>query len=216
MIRIAIAEDHQLVREGIKMLINQVSDMQVVAEFDNGADWLGSLKNQSYDVSLIDINMPGISGLDALAAGLEMDKTLRVIMLTMHHDVSYFKEAFVKGAKGFVLKDMSVEELAAAVKEVNDGHTFFSDDFLKAVASSLKSERERTKSAYSVSHLLSEQEEQLLTLICKGYTNKELAEELCLSVKAIESQKTKLMKKTEAKNNAGLIVWAVKNQVVKI
>lgn len=216
MIRIAIAEDHVMVREGIKMFINQVEGMQVVAEFDNGIEWLNSIGNQWFDVSLVDINMPQLNGLDALGKALQIYSDLRVIMLSMYHDVNYFKEAFVKGAKGFVLKDMSVEELSHAIRVVNEGQTYFSDEFLKAVASSLKSEREEERVMRHKVDELNESEQQLLTLICKGYTNKELAEELFLSVKAIESQKTKLLKKTGARNNAGLIVWAIKHQIVKI
>ncbi len=216
MIRIAIAEDHMMVREGIKMLINQVHDMEVVAEFDNGRDWVNSLSQHQYDVSLVDINMPQLSGLEALSQAMQLNSNVRVIMLTMYHDVNYFKDAFVKGAKGFVLKDMSVEELSVAIREVHTGHTYFSDDFLKAVASSLKSETEEEKRNRAGLTVLNDQELQLLSFICKGYTNKELAEALFLSVKAIESQKTKLMRKTDTRNNAGLIVWAIKNQVVKI
>ncbi|MBS2212259.1 response regulator transcription factor [Carboxylicivirga mesophila] len=216
MIRIAIVEDHVMVREGIKMFINQVEDMQVVAEFDNGVEWLNSFGSQHYDVSLVDINMPQLNGLDALGKALQIQPDHQIIMLSMHHDVNYFKEAFVKGAKGFVLKDMSVEELAHAIRLVNEGQTYFSDEFLKAVASSLKSEREEEKVLRYEAGELHESEQQLLTLICKGYTNKELAEALFLSVKAIESQKTKLLRKTGSRNNAGLIVWAIKHHIVKI
>ncbi|WP_439185106.1 response regulator transcription factor [Carboxylicivirga taeanensis] len=216
MIRIAIAEDHSMVREGIKMLINEAEDMEVVAEFSNGNDWLNSLSKDRYDVSLVDISMPLLGGLDALSKAMAKDDHLRVIMLTMYHDVNFFKEAFVKGAKGFVLKDMSAEELALAIREVNAGHTYFSDEFLKAVASSLNTEREITSNISPSAVELTQSERELLASVCKGYTNKELAKAHFLSVKAIESQKTKLMRKTNTKNNAGLIVWAIKNQVVEL
>lgn len=216
MIKIAIVEDHKMVREGLRILINQYDDMEIVAEFSNGNDWLHSLNNQQYDVSLIDIDMPVIDGLSALTDGLVLNKDIKVIMLTMHDDVNYLKEAFIKGAKGFVLKDMSVDELSIAIHEVNEGHIYFSDDFLSSVALSLKKEKDTNHRKTIDTISLSDTELQLLTLICKGYTNKELAEALFLSVKTIESQKTKLMRRTKAKNNAGLIVWAIKNQAVQI
>lgn len=216
MIKIAIVEDHQMVREGLRLLINQNSDMEIVAEFSNGNDWLQAIQKHQFDVSLIDIDMPVVDGLTTLSEGLRVDSELKVIMLTMHNDVNYLKDAFVKGAKGFVQKDMSVNELSNAIQEVNLGHTYFSDDFLKSVAHSLKKEKEINEQFSKGNVLLSESEHQLITHICQGYTNKELSESLFLSVKAIESQKTKLMRKTGTKNNAGLIVWAVKNQVVKL
>ncbi|MCU4157853.1 response regulator transcription factor [Carboxylicivirga sp. A043] len=216
MIQIAIVEDHQMVREGIKVLINQTDDMEVAAEFNNAGDWLSSLSTQKYDVSLIDIDMPGINGLTALNEGLILDNDLRAIMLTMHRDVNFFREAFVKGAKGYVLKDMSVNELCEAIREVNKGNTFFSDEFLKSLASTLKDEQETLELESSSGVFLNESEQQLLTLICRGYTNKELAESMYLSVKTIESHKTKLLRKTGTRNNAGLIVWAIKNNKVDI
>ena len=216
MIRVAIADDHMMVREGIKVLIDQVEEMQVVAEFSNGRDWLNSLSHQNYDVSLIDIDMPLLNGLEALNEALTVDKSPKVIMLTMHNDVNYFREAFVLGARGFILKDMSVGELSSAIKDVYNGDTYFSDEFLKSVAVSLKNEREQVKKQIGTYYSLSEGERSLLTLVCKGYTNKELAEALFLSVKTIESQKTKLLRKAQVKNNAGLIVWAIKNQIIEI
>jgi DNA-binding NarL/FixJ family response regulator len=216
MIQIAIVEDHQMVREGIKMLINQADDMEVAAEYSNASDWLSSLSAKKYDVSLVDIDMPDISGLTALSEGLVLDNDLKAIMLTMHRDVNFFREAFVKGAKGYVLKDMSVNELCVAIREVNRGNTFFSDEFLKSLASTLKNEQEALELESNSGVLLNESEQQLLTLICRGYTNKELAEALYLSVKTIESHKTKLLRKTDTRNNAGLIVWAIKNNKVDI
>ncbi|MCT4589141.1 MAG: response regulator transcription factor [Carboxylicivirga sp.] len=215
MIKVAIVEDHRMVREGIKLLLNEQEGIEIVAEFSNGKDWLLSLANQHYDVSLVDIDMPDISGLMALSEGLSIDKNIKVIMLTMHNDVFFFKEAFVKGARGYVLKDMTVTELYTAIDEVYKGNTYFSDDFLKSLAQNLNREQHSEKDSKNLISL-NDQEHKLLNYICRGYTNKELADNLFLSVKTIESQKSKLMRKVKTKNNAGLIVWAIKNNVVEI
>lgn len=216
MIKVAIVEDHQMVREGLKVLINQSDEIEVVAEFNNAKDWLKSLTELHFDVSLIDIDLPELDGITALDEALLLDKHLKAIMLTMHNDVTYFREAFVKGAQGFVLKDMSVNELSIAIREVHNGNTFFSDEFLKSLANNLRKEQNTTMQQKKTDLYFNESEHRLLSYICKGFTNKELAEALFLSVKTIESHKAKLMRKTATKNNAGLIVWAIKNQVVDV
>jgi len=216
MIKVAIVEDHQMVREGIKLLLNQSGDMKVVAEYSNAEDWLASLSVQQYDVTLIDIDMPGVNGIDALTKGLMVDGSLKAIMLTMHNDVAYFREAFVKGAHGFVLKDMSVDELSIAIREVANGNTYFSDEFLKSLANKLKTEQNTSNQQNTPAVSINESEHRLLSFICLGYTNKELAEAMYLSIKTIESHKAKLMRKTQTKNNAALIVWAIKNHIVDI
>ncbi|WP_430812413.1 MULTISPECIES: response regulator transcription factor [unclassified Carboxylicivirga] len=216
MIQIAIVEDHQMVREGLKVLIDQWEDIKVVAEFSSGEEWLASLQSHQYDVSLLDIDMPGMSGLEALDKAQQSDPSHRIIMLTMHRTANFFREAFIKGARGYVAKDRSVNHLAAAIREVSVGNTYFSDEFLKSLASNLKHQHDFDQRQTNNPINLNANEVHLLNNICQGYTNKELAEKMFLSVKTIESQKTKLMRKTDTKNNAGLIVWAIKNNVVDI
>ncbi|MCG8580861.1 MAG: response regulator transcription factor [Bacteroidales bacterium] len=216
MIKVAIVDDHKLVREGIGLLINQLDEVEVVAEFSNAQYWLSSLNAHEYDVSLVDVDMPGMSGITAMKEAVSMQPGLKVIMLTMHNDVNYFRDAFINGARGFVLKDMSVSDLSQAIREVHNNNTYFSTEFLNTLATGLKDETSRLDSQSVKDIKLTTPELNLITNICKGYTNKELAESLFLSVKTIESQKTRLMRKIDAKNNAGIIVWAIKNQVVDI
>jgi len=216
MIRISIVEDHEMVREGLKALITKNSDMAIVAEHSSASEWLANFKKGECDVLLIDINLPHIDGLKALTQALEVDSELKAIVLTMHNDLIYIKEALITGAKGFILKCQSVQELEKGIRDVHKGYTFFSDEFLRRVAKSLKEDQEQVASASSMPVQLSDKELQLLASICKGYTNKQLADQMYLSIKSIESYKSKLMRKTNTNNNASLIVWAIKNQVVNI
>jgi len=215
-IRIVIVEDHEMVREGLKALINQWSDMEIIGEYNSGIEWLEDLHRISFDVVLIDINLPLVDGLTAIKQAITHIPKLKSIVLTMHNDTNYFREAFVNGACGFILKNQSAQDLEQGIRDVYLGHTFFSDEFLKSVAISIKEEQEKTCEHKDSSIALSDQELELLTNICKGYTNRQLAESMFLSVKSIESHKTKLMRKTNAQNNASLIVWAIKNHVVNI
>lgn len=216
MIRVAIVEDYKLVCEGFKVLINQYNDMEVVNQYYKAEEWILGLKSDHYDVVLVDIKLPGKDGIVALQEALSIKPGIKAIMFTMYDDVSYFREAFVAGAKGFVIKNMSVVELTTAIRHVYGGHTFFSDDFLKQLAKSLRKDREGKLGRQITYSELSDQEYKMLSLICKGYTNRQLAEIMFLSIKSIESKKTRLMRKTKTCNNAGLIVWAVKNNIVSL
>ncbi|SMO55134.1 two component transcriptional regulator, LuxR family [Saccharicrinis carchari] len=216
MIKIVIVEDHEMVREGLKVLINQWSDMNIVAEYSTGAEWLDNIGMIEGDVVLIDINMPNMDGLTAISQALTIDTAIKVIVLSMHNDSNYFREAFVAGAKGYLLKQLSAQDLEKAIREVYKGNTYFSDEFLLKVAKSIKRGQDKSVETTKGNISLSDQERQLLRNVCKGYTNKQIAESMFLSVKTIESQKSKLMKRSNSKNNASLIVWAIKNQIVDL
>ncbi|MCU4174194.1 response regulator transcription factor [Carboxylicivirga sp. N1Y90] len=216
MIKVVIVEDHEMVREGLKVLINQWPDMEIVGEFSTGNQWLDSIKTIESDIVLLDINMPNMDGLTAIKQALAIDAEIKTIVLTMHSDSNYFREAFIAGTKGYILKQLSAKDLEKAIREVYKGNTYFSNDFLNRVAANIKEVQNKSSETHSNTFSLSEQEQQLLKNICKGYTNKQLAESMFLSVKTIESQKSKLMRKSNSMNNASLIVWAIKNNIVSV
>nr|WP_321452821.1 response regulator transcription factor [uncultured Carboxylicivirga sp.] len=211
MIRIVLVDDHSIVREGIRLIINKIQDFNIVGEFSNGKEWIDNFENIDADIVLCDIDMPEMNGIEATRLAIEQKPSLKVIMLSMHPESDYYYDALMAGAKGFILKESSSSDLEKGIRVVNNGQTFFSQQLLYRAVIDKETIREKKEKVE-----LTQDELNLLANICKGYSNKELADELCVSVKAIEKQKTKLMRKTETHNNACLIVWAVKNKIVNI
>lgn len=216
MIKIVIIEDLPLILEGIKVLINQIDDFEVVAEFANGQQFIDELPNISMDIVLCDIDMPVLDGIATTRIAISQYPDLKIIALSMHNDSKYYYEMITAGAKGFVLKQASVTELASAIREVNNGGSFFSKELLHGVILGMQNIEQELIEEKKHRMNISERESKILHLVCKGFTNKQLADNLFVSVKTIESNKAQLMKKTGATNTAGLIIWAIRNNIVKI
>nr|WP_321411821.1 response regulator transcription factor [uncultured Carboxylicivirga sp.] len=211
MIRILLVDDHAIVREGIKLIVNKIKDFIIVGEYSNGLVWINNFNAVKSDIVLCDIDMPQMDGIQATKQALAMDSDLKIMILSMHMESDYYYDALLAGVKGFILKQSSSTDLEKGIRRVFSGQTFFSEELLyKAV---IENEADRKKNNKIE---LNEDDLILLTNICKGYSNKQLADELCVSIKTIEKNKSKLMRKTDTVNNAGLIVWAVKSKIVKL
>ncbi|MCU4162831.1 response regulator transcription factor [Carboxylicivirga caseinilyticus] len=211
MIRILLVDDHAIVREGIKLIVNKIKDFIIVGEYSNGLEWINNFDAVKSDIVLCDIDMPQMDGIQATKQALAMDPDLKIMILSMHMESDYYYDALLAGVKGFILKQSSSTDLEKGIRRVFSGQTFFSEELLyKAV---IENEADRKKNNKIE---LNEDDLILLTNICKGYSNKQLADELCVSIKTIEKNKSKLMRKTDTVNNAGLIVWAVKSKIVKL
>lgn len=217
MIKIVIIEDQPIILEGIKVLINLVEDFEVVAEFNNGKKFIDKMNSFPVpDIVLTDIDMPEMNGIDATKIALSIYPELRIIALSMYNDSRYYYEMITAGAKGFVLKQASVDELEKAIREVNNGGNYFSKDLLHSVILEMQDIEKEIITKRKDLLKLNERDIKMLTHICQGMSNKELADKLCLSIKTIESNKAKLMRNTHTKNTAGLIIWAIKNKVVEV
>jgi DNA-binding NarL/FixJ family response regulator len=216
MIKITLIEDLPIILEGIKVLINQVPDFNVVAEFEHGKAFIDSMDDLDTDIILTDINMPILNGIETTKQALIKNSNLNFIALSMYNEYKYYYEMITAGAKGFVLKQSSTQELEEAIRQVYNGHNFFSKELLHGVILDMKNIEKQILSEKKELLNLSKREITLIGYICQGYTNKQLADKLLISVKTVESNKTKLMHKTKTKNNAGLIVWAIKNKIVDI
>lgn len=216
MIKIAIIEDLPIILEGIKILINQIEDFEVIAEFENGKHFIDRLPSIDPDIVLTDIDMPVMNGISATRMALSLFPHLKIIALSMHNDHKYYYEMITAGAKGFVLKQSSVEELEAAIREVHNGGSYFSKDLLHGVIMGMQNIEDAIVKEKKELLKLSDRETEILQNICKGLSNKELADKFFVSVRTIESTKARLMNKTNVKNNAGLIIWSIKNNIVRI
>lgn len=216
MINIILIDDLPIVLEGIRVLLNQFNDFKVVAEYQSGKEFLNNIEKQEFDIILTDIDMPEMNGIELTKIITEKYPKKRIIALSMYSDAKYYYDMITSGAKGFVLKQASVDELEEAIREVHAGKSFFSKELMHNVIMSMQRKENEVNSRHQLMNELSEKEIELLTYICKGLTNKELAEKMFVSIKTIEKNKTKLMEKTGSKNNANLIIWAIKNKVILI
>lgn len=215
MIRIAIADDMPIVLEGIKLLLERIPDFEIVAEFSNGKELLDHIPHSNADVYLTDIEMPVMDGITATKEILSEHPDKKVIALSMYSDSENYYDMIRSGAKGFVSKQSSASELEKAVRTVYNGGNYFSTELLHKVIKSFPENDDNSTYRNTNKPELIEKEISFLKLICQGLSNKELAEKLLISIKTVESHKTRLMEKTGVKNTSSLIIWAIKNKIVK-
>jgi DNA-binding NarL/FixJ family response regulator len=214
MIKIAIVEDHRLFREGLKSLFSDFKDIKVLAEFNNGKDYIDDIFNLHVDVVLMDIEMPVMNGIEATRISKIKKPEIQVIALSMFSDQKYYYEMIKSGISGFVLKEASPEELEKAIRDVHNGLGFFSPKLLQQAIINIP-EIEKKKKLIDKLHL-TDREIEIIDLICQGFNNNKIAEKLFLSPKTIESHKTNLLSKTGTKNSAELIIFAIKNELIEI
>ena len=206
-INVAIVDDHQLFRNGLKFIIENEDDMEVVIEASNGKQFLDFLKNLKPEVVLMDINMPEMDGVETTRKALEIYPDLHIIVLSMYGDVEYYNTMIDLGVKGFVLKDIDNTELADAIRKVYRGGNYFSQELLLRLIKNKPTDEGID---------LTRREKEVLELICKGYSNLQISEELFISQRTVERHRSSLLFKTNSKNSVSLVVFAIKNNLVKI
>lgn len=218
MIKIILAEDHQVVRNGIKLLLDSQDDLQVVGEADNGEEVLALLKSglQAHLV-LTDIHMDGMDGLALIARLSEEFSQIRVVVLSMFNNSQHVFKAFQNGAHGYLVKNIGYGELLYALQHVHKGGRYLCEE----VSMTLLEKMYDSPSLFpDVDQLvaemdISQRELEVLHLISEGYTNLEIAEKLFLSKRTVEGHRQNLIDKTGVKNSASLIKMAVKNGLIK-
>ncbi len=204
-IRIALVDDHKLVRNGIKSLLEQEHDIEIVAEGSNGFEALDIVKNIKPDLLIIDVRMPEMNGIEAVTKMQSLDSSTKVIVLSMHDSEDYIIQSIKAGAKGYLLKDTDKKEFIKAIRTVNSGGKYFSGDisdvivsnFLKNAKSVTKTEVETPKSD---PFGLTKKEKQILSLILSGKTNSDIAVVLNNSKRTVETHRFNMMKKMGVKN----------------
>ena len=207
-INIALIDDHDLFREGIKLVLSQIDGFEVVFDTSNGYLFLEYIQNSIPDIVLMDINMPGIDGVETTKIALQISPPLRIIALSMFSDTVHYTQMINAGVRGFVLKNVNKPELKKAVEEVSQGGNYFSQDILQKLAfQSLHSNQ---------SNQLTSREMDVLNLVCKGLTSQEIADKLFISIKTVEVHRGNIFFKTDVRNTAELIIWAVKTKVFSI
>ena len=209
-IRLIIADDHPMVREGLKVSLESEHNIEVLDDVANGQAALDSASRLMPDMVLMDISMPSMSGLDACEAFKKQLPDVRILIVTMHDNREYVMKAIQSGAAGYVLKDVPTEELVLAVQTVYQGGTYFSSSIAKTLFSDFG-----TVQPKPAQQALSPRETDVLALLTEGMGNKEIARELGISVRTVEAHRLKIKQKLGISNSAGLIRYALDNGIGK-
>lgn len=208
-IKIYLADDHKILRESLIMLLGQESDIEVVGEAQDGIIVEEEIQRRTVDVLILDISMPKRSGIDVAKNLLKQLPDLKIIFLTMHKSEEILAEAFVNGAKGYVLKENAFEELIKAIHAVMEGKVYVSSLLAPTLLHGFLA-NERKESDLSV------REREVLKLIAEGYNNKEISNMLVISVKTVETHRANIMRKNNFKNITELVLYAVRNHLIEI
>jgi len=208
-LKVLLVDDHQIITDGLRSLVNSVEGMQVIGDASNGKEAIELLKVLDVDVVLMDIDMPVMNGLDATKAIKAKPGKTKVIILSMHCESGMVKELIGIGADGYILKNASKEELIQAIQKVAAGQQYFATD---VTLSLLNNKQNPNHSNLDVE--LTNRELEILKLIADGFSNKEIGEKLFISHRTVDTHRTNLMKKLEVNNIAGLISFAIKKGIV--
>lgn len=210
--RILLADDHVLIRHGIKNIIKKNDQLEVVGEVSNGKQLMSFLEDSEVDLIILDISMPDIGGMEAIGLVKNKYSWIKILMLTMHKNKQYFYSAMAAGADGYLMKDDSDEELLVAITKVLNGKSYISpymtDDFADDVINMYRNER-RTPFQE-----LTKREKEILQLVVQGFTSKQMAGQLNLSQRTIDHHRSNLLRKFNRKNSVDLVNYAVRNGLV--
>ncbi len=206
-IRVLLADDHAVLRAGLKMFINAQKDMTCVGEAADGEEAIRQTEMLAPDILLLDLGMPGLGGLDALPEIRKRAPATRVLILTMHSDAGYLRQALARGAAGYVLKKAADQELLNAIRAVGRGEVYVHSSMMRMLLDDMLPKAESPAS--SGGPPLSEREEEVLVWVARGYTNQEVADRLALSVKTVETYRARAMNKLQLKSRAELVRYAL-------
>ena len=212
-IRVLLADDHAVLRAGLRLLLNVQADMEVVGEASTGDQAVAQAKRLTPDVVLLDITMSGTDGLDAVRKIKEDNPRIKVLALTMHDNKSYLRQVLEGGGSGYVLKRSADTELLSAIRAVHEGGTYLHPSHAKILLEgAVEAQEEGTEqSSYDI---LSDREKQVLKLVALGYTNKQISNKLFLSVKTVEAYRARMQEKLGIRGRAALVRYALSKGVL--
>jgi two-component system response regulator NreC len=205
-IKLAILDDHKLVRKGFCLILNSIPDFNVVLETDKEEHITELIKNDCPDILFLDISMPNYNGLELITKFLKLNKELKIIMLTMHKEGEYIIKAVKNGACSYLLKDMESEELEVAIRSVYTKNKYFNPFISDILIDNISKPKETEK--------ISSREKEILQHVAQGLSTKLIAEKLCISTRTVEAHRMKIMKKIKASNSAELIKKAIQYKLI--
>jgi len=210
MIKVLIVDDHTIVREGLRQILEDTSDIAVTGEASSAQEVVNKVKTNNFDIVLLDISLPGRSGLDVLKQLKSIKPDLPVLVLSMHPEEQYAIRSLRAKASGYLTKESASDELIKAIRKVAQGRKYITS----SLAEKLAFELEDSSSGSSSHEILSDREYQVMCMIASGKRIKEIADALSLSVKTISTYRTRILKKMNMRNNSQLIHYAIKTGLV--
>ncbi len=205
---IILVDDHALFRSGLRLLLENLDVVNTIYEASDGVEFLDNIDQDSVDIVLMDIDMPRMDGVEATKKALGKYPELKIIALSMYGDEGYYYKMINAGVKGFLLKESNISEVENAIKAVGEGGNYFSPDILYNLVKHIDEVKDSPD-------ILSVRESEVLYHICKGLSNQEIADVLCVSKRTIDKHRENILSKTQSRNTASLIMYAIKNKLIK-
>jgi len=213
MIKVIIVDDHTIFREGMKLLLSTIPDVDFLGEAADGIEFMNIIDKTMPDVVLMDINMPKLDGIDATKLALEKYPDLKILILTMFGDEVYLEKAMEAGVKGFLKKNADMDEMEKAIRTVYKGSSYYAGDIVQLLAN-LYQNKNKNKQTDINSIQLSAREIEVLKGICNGKSNHEIGDELFISHRTVDGHRANLLAKAGCKNAASLVMWSIKHGYV--
>ncbi len=210
--RVMLADDHALVRAGLRRLLESQPDLTVCGEEADGESALKALKTAMPDVLVLDLTMPGIDGFEVLRRAKKAEPDLKVLVLTMHANPEYVQRAITEGADGYLLKDSAVQDLVAAIDAVSEGRAYYSPQIHARLAEILRAGKETEPRPLDV---LTDREREVLKLVAEGLATKEIAARLDISGRTVETHRANIMRKLDLRSVARLTQFAIREGLVR-
>jgi two-component system, NarL family, response regulator NreC len=208
-IRLVVADDHAILRAGLRMLINAQPDMAVVAEAKDGIEAVRAIEQTKPDVAILDVTMPKSGGLDAIKEIVPRNRSTRVLLLTMHEEPGYLRTALAAGASGYVLKKSVDADLLSAIRAVYKGKTYVDSELAEILARHVTSKDVTERAGSAAENVLSDRELQVLKLVAEGFSSREIAEQIFISTKTVESYRARLAEKLGLESRAQIVQYAL-------
>lgn len=209
-IRVLIADDHAILRAGLKMLVNAQPDMEVVSEAPDGEKAVQAARETRPDVALLDLTMPGIGGMKALQEMARNCRKTRVLVLTMHDDPAYLRSVLAAGASGYLLKRTVDAELLAAIRAVHRGGTFVDPSLAHVLVQDVLAKRGKKARSMRPLNILSDREQQVLKLVAQGYGSQQIAKRIFVSVKTVETYRARMADKLGLRTRSEVVRYAIR------
>jgi len=214
-INILIADDHKIVRDGIISLLSDEAELKIIAQAENGVEVLKIIENENIDIVIMDISMPKMNGIDCTKKIKEKHPNIQILILSMFSEEQYIKEVFKSGASGYILKNSGKEELLDAIKTIYSGKAYYSPEITQTyIESLLNPDKKKTNNENIISELTI-RELEILELIVNEYSNHEIADKLFISIRTVDAHRRNLLNKIDVKNTAGLVKFAISNNLFK-
>lgn len=210
-IKIVLVDDHRMFRDGVKSVLSDEENIEIIGEFGHAKDLYELLNSQQPDLIITDISMPDISGIEIAKYVSENYPKIKLLILSMHSNEEFITKSLSVGAHGYLPKDTSMNELLEAINTIYRGDNYFnkniSDTILKSIINKSKEENGKT---------LTKREKEIISLVVDGFSNKEIADKLCISIRTVDSHKNNIMQKLSLKSSVELVKYAIKNNLANI